>query len=196
MFYQAADIRHEMQIDELMTSLGKFIVEFERICSAFQYLTIFCLQKDGLQNQRLAQVVIGDKAAAELRVLFFTLYQELPEQDDEDRRAVKALMSRFEKLTTFRNNLVHAEWHLGDEAGDEELDALLSKFRNKPTKGSEHRQIEVTKSLIDKFALEARKQLVLVRRLQVALLQNGFKTNKYMARFNDCELEEGLFAGL
>ena len=196
MFYQAADIRHEKQIDELMTSFGKFVVEFERVCSAFQYLTIFCLQNGGLKNHRLAQVVIGDKSAAELRVLFSTLYQELPEQDKTDRKSVKALINRFEKLTTFRNNLVHAEWHLGSEAGDDELDAVLSKFKNKPTKGSEQKRIEITKSLIDKFALEARKQMVLVRRLEIALLQSGFKTSEHMNRFNDCMLEEGLFAGL
>jgi len=196
MFYQAADIKHEEQIDELMSSLGRFIVEFERVCSAYQHLVIFVLEKNGLQSQSLAKVVIGDKAAAELRVLFSTLYLELSGQDAEDKKAVKALNNRFEKLTTFRNNLVHADWDLGDEAGEEEVDAILSKYRNKPTKGSERRRIAVTKSLIDSFALEARKQLVLVRRLQVALLQSGFKTSEHMARFDDCELEDGLFSEL
>lgn len=196
MFYQPSDIKHGEQIDELMCSLGKFIVEFERVCASIQYLVVFVLEKDGLRNQQLAKIVVGDKAARELRILFGTIYQELPEQDADDKKSVKDLLNRFDKLAEFRNELVHANWGLGDEAGDEELTAVLQKIKNKPTKGLIHKRAPISKSLIDRFALEARKQLVLFRRLSVALLQSGFKTSDHMNRFSDCELEVSLFEWL
>jgi len=196
MFFQSPDIKHETQLNELMSSLGKFIVEFERVCSAFQFLIILCFEREGLKNQGLAQVTVGDKAAAEIRTLFGALYQELPDQDKDDHESVKSLLMRFDKLTTFRNNIVHAEWHLGTETEDDEINALLTKFKAKQNKGAEYRQLPVTKSLIDTFAMEARKQKVLASRLQTALFQKGYKPSRHMNKHNDCELESGLFENI
>lgn len=193
MFYQPNNVMHGEEIDELMCSLGKFIVEFERVCSSLQYLIIFLLQRHGLSNQQLAKAVIGDKAARELRNLFGTIYQELPNQDAEDKNAVKSLLNRFDKITEFRNELVHANWGLEKLPDDEAFTAVLEKFKNKPTKGVQQKNSPITKEIIDNFALEARKQMVLLRRLSVSLLQNGFKTSEHMHRMPDCELEHGLF---
>jgi hypothetical protein len=192
MFYQPNDTKHGEEIDEMMCSLGKFIVEFERVCSSLQYLVIFILQDNGLRNQQLAKAVIGDKAAYELRKLFETIYQELPNQDADDKRAVKNLLSRFDRVTEFRNELAHANWSLEKPEEDTVFTAVLEKFKNKPSQGAQQKRTAITKVLIDRFALEARKQMVLMRRLSVSLLQSGFKTSVHMHRHTDCELEEGL----
>jgi len=196
MFYQPNDVMHGEQIDEMMCSLGKFIVEFERVCSSLQHLIMFILQKEGLKNHQLAQAVIGDKAARELRTLFGTIYQELPNQDEDDNKTVKSLLNRFDKLTEFRNELVHAKWSLDKQTDEDGFTAILEKFKNKPTKGVIQKRSPITKDLIERFALEARKEMVLVRRLSVALLQSGFKTSEHMNRFPDCELDDELFEWL
>ena len=201
MFYQASDKKHEQQINELMKSLGKFVVEFERVCSAIRDLIIFTFQREGLKNQPIAQVVIGDKAAAELRFLFGAIYSELKDQDNDDRKIVKDLLNRFDKLSTKRNMLLHSEWFLGDEAGEDELSALIGKFKAKQigkskTKqkgGAEYKKEEITPSLIDKYAYESRKQLVLFRRLTTSLLQSGFKVSEYL-NYSDYAIEDDLLA--
>jgi len=193
MFYQASDKKHEQQINELMKSLGKFVVEFERVCSAIRDLIIFTFQREGLKNQPIAQVVIGDKAAAELRFLFEAIYSELKDQDNDDRKIVKDLLNRFDKLSTKRNMFLHSEWFLGDEAGEDELSALIGKFKAKQKSGAEYKKEEITPSLIDKYAYESRKQLVLFRRLTTSLLRNGFKVSEYL-NYSDCAIEDDLLA--
>jgi hypothetical protein len=193
MFYQAADEKHEEQIDELMKSLGKFVVEFERVCATVRHLIIFTFQREGLKNQSLSQVVVGNKAAAELRFLFGALYSELRDQDDDDRKIVNSLLNRFDKLSTKRNILLHSEWFLGDEAGEDELAALIAKYKAKQKSGTEFKIEEMTPTIIDKYAYEARKQLVLFRRLTTSLLQSGYKPSEYL-NYEDRDVEEGIWA--
>lgn len=193
MFYQAADKKHEEQIDELMKSLGKFVVEFERVCATVRHLIIFTFQREGLKNQSLSQVVVGNKATAELRFLFGALYSELRDQDDDDRKIVNSLLNRFDKLSTKRNILLHSEWFLGDEAGEDELAALIAEYKAKQKSGTEFKIEEMPPTIIDKYAYEARKQLVLFRRLTTSLLQSGYKPSEYL-NYEDCDVEEGIWA--
>jgi hypothetical protein len=109
-----------------MLSLGKFVVEFERVCAAVRNLILFSFHREGLNNQALAQVIVGDKAAAELRTIFGALFEELRDQNKEDKKAVQSLLARFDKLCSFRNSLLHSEWYLGDEAEKNELEVLIS----------------------------------------------------------------------
>lgn len=194
MFYQAADQKHQDQIDQLMLSLGKFVVEFERVCAAVRNLVLFTFHREGLKNQALAQVVIGDKAAAELRTIFGALFEELRDQDKEDKKVVQSLLSRFDKLSSLRNSLLHSEWYLGvgNEAENKELEALTVKFCSKQTKGAECRQRFITPTLIDKYALEARKQLVLLNRLSISIVQKGFKVSVHLDN-SECNAEDGLW---
>lgn len=191
MFYQAADQKHQDQIDQLMLSLGKFVVEFERVCAAVRNLIVFTFHREGLKNQALSQVIIGDKAAAELRTTFGALFEELANQDKEDKKVVQSLLGRFDKLSSVRNNLLHSEWYLGNEAGDKELEAIIVKFRTKQTKGAECRQKPITPTLIDKYAIEARKQLVLFNRLSTSIVQNGIKVSVHLDH-SECNVEDGL----
>ncbi len=71
------------------------------------------------------------------------------------------------------------------------VDAVISNFRPKPTKGSD----SYNKTKNTKFALEAMKQLELTARLQVALMQDN-KVNVHMGRFSNGVVEDGLFLSI
>jgi hypothetical protein len=194
MFYQGEDEKHTDQIQELMSCLGKFIVEFERICAEIGHLIIFIFEREGLKNQSLAQVVIGNKAAADLRLLFGALYSELNDQDEDDRKSVHNLLNRFDKLSSVRNNLIHVYWSFGNQSGEQELDAITTKFKTKQKIGSQYIEKKVTASLINQYAFEARKQLVLFRRLGICLFQGNHKTSEYMFPYgDDCDIDPNLF---
>jgi hypothetical protein len=57
----------------------------------------------------------------------------------------------------------------------------------------ELKPMPVTSLLIDKYALEARKQLVLFGRLSTAIMQKGFKVSTHLD-YSECHAEDGLWA--
>ena len=68
-FSEFADHKHRAQAEELLLELGRFAVAFERVCEGMRHAVLCIFESEGLLHQRLAQVVIGDKASAELQVL-------------------------------------------------------------------------------------------------------------------------------
>ena len=78
-----ADDEHRAQAEELLLELGRFAVAFERICEGMRHAVLCIFESEGLLHQRLAQVVIGDKASAELQVLLGALFAELPNRTDK-----------------------------------------------------------------------------------------------------------------
>jgi hypothetical protein len=55
------------------------------VCAAVRNLILFTFQHEGLKNQRLAQVVIGNKTAEGLRTIFGALFEELSNQEENDK---------------------------------------------------------------------------------------------------------------
>lgn len=131
MFKEYADDRHREQAEEFIMELGKFVLAFERVCDAMRYVIMFMLRSQGLRNQGMEQVIIGEKAASDLQLLLGAIYCELPEQDDDDRQAVRDLLKDMKEISEKRNILLHCSWNLGAESSDSELYAATVRFRAK-----------------------------------------------------------------
>ena len=147
-----------------------------------RFNVMFILRRQGLKNQGMEQVIIGDKAAAELRELLGALYFELPNQDDGDHKAVKALLKSIQDLTEKRNTLLHSCWNLGTEAAKEEFEAYAIRFRRKQNQGAVPEVPSYSASKVNEFRQEAIRIQVLLGRLQYCVCQSGFKVCKEFGR--------------
>lgn len=177
MINEYADDTHREQAEEFIMELGKFVLAFERACDAMRYTIMFTLRSQGLKNQGMEQVLIGDKSSAELQVLLGALYCEIPGQDDQDKKHVKDLLKSIKEITEKRNILLHSSWNLGSKAAaaDEELYAATVRFRAKQNLGSGAEVHGFSASYIRDLSLELKRIQVLLQRLQYCVTQTGFK---------------------
>jgi len=47
--------------NEFLKELGEFVLSFERVCESMRYAIIFMLRSQGLSNEDMAFVIVGDK---------------------------------------------------------------------------------------------------------------------------------------
>lgn len=182
MIKEFADENHQSQAEEFIMELGKFVLAFERVCDAMRYLIMFSLRSQGLKNQGIEQVIVGDKAAAALQVLFGAIYCELPEQDELDRKCVKDLLNDFKEITEKRNILLHSSWNLGSGAADPELYAATIRYRAKQNSGSGAEVHGYSASYIRDLSNQLKRIQVLLQRLQYCVTQNEFKVSSEFAK--------------
>ena len=164
--------------------LGEFVLNFERVCDQMRYIIMFMLRSQGLKNQGMEQVLIGDKASAELQVLLGALYCEIPEQDEKDRGHVKDLLKSIKEITEKRNILLHSSWNLGSKAAaaDKELYAATIRFRAKQNLGSGSEVYGFSASYIRELSRELKRILALLMRLQYCVGQTGYKVETEFTR--------------
>jgi len=171
--------RHEKQANEFLKELGEFVLSFERVCESMRYAIIFMLRSQGLSNEDMAFVIVGDKSSAELQVLVGALYMEMPNQDDEDRKIVKTLLKRIKKVTEQRNILLHNSWDLGHSASwGSEILAVATRFRTKQNKGATIEPHGVNPSYLRELSFELSGIQVLMQRLLTCITQPKFKVAK------------------
>jgi hypothetical protein len=175
MIKKYANDKHQQQAEEFIFAVGNFVIEFERVCDTIRYIIMFALRSQGLNNQGMEQIIIGDKSSAELQLLLGALFCELPNQDSEDENEVKNLLKDIKKLTEKRNILLHSNWNLGSEASQDEFYAATVRCRTKQTKGASTEVHGFSASYIDRLSSEARRIQVLLQRLQYCICQTGFK---------------------
>jgi hypothetical protein len=182
MIKEFADEKHQNQAEEFIMELGKFVLAFERVCDVMRYLVMFMLRSQGLKNQGMEQVIVGDKAAAELQGLLGAIYCELPGQDESDREYVKTLLKDFKEITEKRNILLHCSWNLGETAADPELYAATVRFRARQNSGSGTEVHGYSASYIRDLSNQLKRIQVLAQRLQYCITQSGFKVSSEFAK--------------
>lgn len=182
MIKEFADEKHQNQAEEFIMELGNFVLAFERVCDVMRYLIMFMLRSQGLKNQGIEQVIVGDKAAVELQTLLGAIYCELPDQDESDRKCVKDLLKSFKEITEKRNILLHSSWNLGSSAADQELYAATIRFRVSQNSGSGAEVHGYSASYIRDLSNQLNRIQVLAQRLQYCVNQSGFKVSSEFAR--------------
>ena len=177
MFEKYENQKHQDQAEEFILELGKFVLAFEQVCDIMRYNIMFILRSQGLTNQGMEQVVIGDKAAAELQTLLGALFCEIPTQDEDDKESVKNLLKRIKDISQERNILLHCSWNLGDKAADAELYAATVRYRTKQNSGADAEIHGYSASYVQKKRHELKKIQILLARLQCCITQKNFKVS-------------------
>lgn len=182
-FSEFSDDQHRAQAEEFMLELGRFAVAFERVCEAMRHTVELIFLSEGLKHQGLAQVVIGDKASAELQLLVGALFAELRSRTDEaDQKAVQALLKEVDSLTTVRNLVVHGAWRFGKNAAYAEFYATTVRPRTKKTKGAVPELQGVSASYLRELTEQSNILQVKLQRLHCCVFQKGFKVSDELAR--------------
>lgn len=98
------------QTSELYRSIGEFVVKFERVCYSLTMGILAMLGRSGLKDQRLANLLLAGLTAEPTRTLFEALAAQTNWLRAGEREKLKDLLSRFQKLTSERNDVVHGAW--------------------------------------------------------------------------------------
>lgn len=110
------DIRRQQRdagIGELHQSIGEFVTAFEEVCYTVHSGVRSLLYSAGLNNQRVADVILAGMTAEPMTALYSSILAETQELDVEDRKVVDNTLKRFRALTTVRNDIVHRMWFVG-----------------------------------------------------------------------------------
>jgi hypothetical protein len=181
-FSEFADDEHRVQAEELLLELGRFAVAFERVCEGMRHAVLCIFESEGLLHQRLAQVVIGDKASAELQVLLGALFTELPNRADKaDQSAVQALLKEVKNLTESRNTVIHSAWRFGKNAAYAELFATSVRPRTKQNKGAVPVVQGISASYLKELTERSNALVVKLQRLQDCVVQKSLKVADELA---------------
>jgi len=173
-----ADDKHRAQAEALLLEIGRFAVAFERMCEAMRNVIMLIFYTEGLANPGLAQVVVGDKASAELQVLLGALFAELRARyDDEDRRVVQSLLKEVKELTEERNIVIHSAWQFGRNSAFAELYATTVRPRTKQNKGAVPELHGLSAKYIRELTGRCKAAQVKLQRLEPCLLPNGPKVS-------------------
>lgn len=176
------DDKHREQAEEILLALGRFIVAFERVSEAMRYGIMFALRSQGLNNQGMEQVMIGDTASAQLQALLGALFNHLPGQDDEDRNSVRSLLAEVKALTEQRNIAVHAAWRFGGNASEFDLYGVAIRQRVKQNSGAHSEVHGISASHLDELTEQAKAAQVKLQRLHICMNQSSFKVSTELRR--------------
>lgn len=113
MAFHVEQAEQHPQVRALYEAIGRFVVEFEQAGHAIQVCITFILWKAGLRDQQLSQVVLAGTTAEPLRALFESLVGQQITLNDLERKMIKNATTRFQNLTSERNDVIHATWHIG-----------------------------------------------------------------------------------
>jgi len=134
--------KYEDQTEDLYAALGKFAVEFEHVCNYLRLIIMAILSKEGLDNEKVMQILLADQTAEPLRALMMSLIAETHKLSETDQNIVNKITNRVQKLTKKRNDVLHGTWFIGwASTGDEDFtNAAGVKFK-KDKKGDATKSI-------------------------------------------------------
>jgi len=163
--------RRKQDTKNLYRSIGKFIVKFEQICFVIEQNLVFLIHGQGLQNQKVSQILLSGYTAEPLRSLYESLVNELIPLDDSGTDIFKNGLVRFQKLISHRNDIVHSTWLIG--AGNKETQdwsetSGMKTHRNK--KGAAVKTFKKSANDFDQFADEAAALANLFFRFNASLI--------------------------
>ena len=105
--------RRMREVDELHRAIGEFVVAFEQGCHAMQTCVMGILARAGLGDQQVSQIILAGMTAEPLRALFESLVGERVKLNEVERLIIKSCVTRFQKLTEQRNDIIHSTWYIG-----------------------------------------------------------------------------------
>jgi hypothetical protein len=175
-FSEFADDEHRAQAEELLLELGRFGVAFERMCEGMRSAIVAAFMSEGLKHQGLANVVIGDKASAELQMLLGAVYSELRARlDDADQKAIQCLLKDVKQLTEERNTVIHTGWRFGGSAAFAELYANAIRPRAKQKQGAVPEIHGISAQYLRSLTVRANAYELKLQRLFEATLETASK---------------------
>lgn len=163
----------DLQTHELYASIGKFIVEFEHICFEMQKAILWMLRDQGLKNQQVVDILLAGYTADPLRTLLESLIGELTTTNDKERKIIKNIFSRIQKITEKRNDVAHSTWFIGwGNATTQDFSEASGHKLHKNKQGEARKSFKYKAENFNDLITEAEKLSSLVMRLYLCITYN------------------------
>jgi hypothetical protein len=163
--------KHAIQTEELYAAIGRFAVKFEHVCHVMSSTIVLALQSDGLRTQSLANAVSAGLTADPLRKIFGAILAEARDDDENDKKIITNVLTRVQRLTERRNDVIHRTWFVGWASLEDQDFAGASGFKFVNTnKGVEFRDISYTVSVFDDLSAEADELSDIIQRMSGCLM--------------------------
>ena len=154
------------QTEALYAALGRFAVNFEHVCHNMVTVVSLILHQDGLRSQSLANCLLADLTADALRRVFGAVVAEVRKDDNDEIRALDNVLSRTQRLTQQRNDVIHRMWFIGWASPDQEDFAKASSWKFKNTKrGAEFQPREYSVAEFDELSEHADEIAAIIERM-------------------------------
>jgi hypothetical protein len=130
---------YDKQTAEQFAAIGRFIVAFEWLCTALRWGTAWALQREGLRNQGVSNILLNNKylTAGPLVALHDAILTEIGARKDPTQEAVFDQISKeFGCLTEVRNLYVHANWFIGWANSASRDFSEIGGYKGNPSKKS------------------------------------------------------------
>ena len=159
----------------LHEAIGGFAVAFELVFGELRAACRLMLERSGLKNQSLADIVLARAGAAELTELAGAMYREFRPGDLEGAAALKPILKRIDNLRDKRNTLLHAAWTLGipNDQGTIEHAAYALTFRRSRQHGRAICEMALRPAGFDELTTEANRLQIYARRLCCSVNQSS-----------------------
>jgi hypothetical protein len=157
---------YDAQTRELYESIGKCTVKFELVCFAMHQGITLLLEKGGLQNQRVARVVLAELTAYPLKSILQAMIAELVSLSSADKAICDEIFARVQKLIERRNDVIHSTWFVGWASPHDTDFSMVSG--HKWGRGKQDADLESsrrTSADFESFAAECDQVCALVNRL-------------------------------
>ena len=133
------------------------------------------LERSGLKNQSLADIVFARAGARELTELAGAMYKEFRPGDLKGAAALRPILKRLDNLRDERDRLLHAAWTLGvpNDQGTIEHAAYALTFRRSREHGRTIREMSLRVADFDELTTEANRLQIYARRLCCSVKQSN-----------------------
>lgn len=167
--------------DCLYNAIGKFCVEFEQLFFEIQNTIMTILDREGLQNINVLQLLLAGDTAESLRQKLLSLLPETVKLNEAEKKIIKNIFSRIQKLINDRNDILHSTWFIGwiREPFEMASSAIGQKY-DKNKKGINTKRFNYKVEDFDAAIKKAMELKSLIIRLKVCLsayysIENNFE---------------------
>jgi hypothetical protein len=170
--------KFDEQTEDLYAAIGQFAVEFEHVCNYLRVIIMTILNKEGLDNEKVMQILLSDLTAEPLRSLVASLIPETQQLSETDRKVVSKILNSVQDLTKNRNDVLHGTWFIGwASVGDTEFKTAPGVKFKKDKGGVATKTFNWKVEDFDELTEEATKLVRLLGRLNGCIAFN-FKLEK------------------
>jgi hypothetical protein len=181
-FSEFATDKQEEQGLEFRQQLGSFVIAFERMCEAMQVVIVTVLKVQGLTNDSMAHVLVGDLTSSPLQKLLGGVYSHLDGQSEQDRCAVKDLLKEIASITERRNEVLHSVWRFPTSVFEDDIEPVGSKMHVSGKNGADLKHFQYSAADLETFVNDAERCQVKLNRLQRCVANKDASVSKEFSR--------------
>lgn len=120
--------------ERLYPTIGEFAVSFEAISHAIRCGIDILLQKNGLHNSRVTNILVGDFTMQPLQAAYRALLVETEKLDESEISVLDDIFKRVNQITEHRNRILHSSWFIDFKNPEELRNGLLLSYKPGRTK--------------------------------------------------------------